>query len=126
MELGSNLVQSYFNRANVYGRIKRYEDALVDFEKASSLGVLEAAQKAAQIRVMQLGAVGLEPKSRLMEVGIAFVALQKANSIEGMRRAVVKYPFMTSSEFENFIAQRDSGSEFEQRLGLFRHIANEQ
>ena len=98
----------------------------MDFEKASSLGVLEAAQKAAQIRVMQLGALGLESKSRLMEVGIAFVALQKANSIEGMRRAVVKYPFMTSSEFENFITQRDSGSEFEQRLGLFRHIANEQ
>jgi len=154
---------AHTNRGNTYVNLHRYEEALEDFntaicldptdalayrnigtvlynrgalqealpylEKAAQLGDQAGTQYAEQVR-RELGIVS---DSQVNPAQLAFEASQHADSLDDMRGAVARFPFMTNFDFiaaiEQTIVQQvppEHRPAFKQRLAWLRQIADEQ
>ena len=129
IQLDPNFAPAYLNIGAVLRALEAPMLALPYFEKAGQLGLPQGAQHAKLI-MQTLEAAAL---SQGDPVPFALGAFSRASSLEQMKQAVTRFPFMVDSGFIAALVQiivkqapQELQPAFEQRLAWLRQIANEQ
>lgn len=124
IELDPNYARAYLYLGVLFGNQGKQREALEYFEKSAQLGDPEGAQYVSAARQM----LGMEPVPPT-EQGI--IAFQQAGTLEAMRQAVDRYPFLALADFISVIEQAiaqgppEHRSAFGERLAWLRQIAAE-
>jgi len=129
LEIDPTFAQAYFNLGALLANQGQLHEALPYLEKATQLGLQQAAQFVVQVR-QRLGLAAAPPVDQTEQ---AFAAFQQATSLATLQQAVARFPVLRQPAFISAIEQAitqqvppEQQPVWQQKLGWLRQLATPQ